>query len=212
MISHFDIIDVRVCITLWCHIRYHNDLLWLYDITYDIIIMCYHSLILIFILWYHMWCHVWYFVYIKWWSASSHVMSCVISQCDVAIMWYNRKTFWHHIWNPRKPRGSSNVMSHSFSIPYVTSHVTSQLMWYHMYITCTMWYHIRHHTTDIRVIPHLISHHHHASLLKSSTKLVVCFGAWDLISHVIFVISDHCEITCDIKPLSPAQALGPPSP
>ena len=109
-----------------------------YDITYDIIIMWYHSQTMIshFKLWYHIWCHICISCDVAAYHMWCHI---VISQCDITIMWYHSKILWYHMWNHRQQRDTSYVISYSFF------HITPWYhMWYHgmLIYDITVWYHI----------------------------------------------------------------------
>ena len=78
----------QLYITQWYHIWYPNHhsmishmISQLCDIT---VCLWYHSLTMI--------SHVISYMYIMWCSSTSHVMSCMMSQCDVT-----EKTLWHHM-------------------------------------------------------------------------------------------------------------------
>ena len=135
MISHYDIICIQVYITPWYHIWYPNHqtmishmISQLCDIT---VWLWYHSQTMI--------SHMMSCMYIMWCSSTSYMMSWVISHCDITIMWYHRETLWYHMWNHRQQRDSSYVISHSFFISYVISHMTSQSCASDITLWCHMW-------------------------------------------------------------------------
>ncbi len=80
-----------------------------------------------------------------WCSMLSLVMSYMISQCNITIMWYHRQNI---VLCHRKPRGKSYMISHSFfhitvwyhrciyDVTHVISHMISYMTSHHYEITC----------------------------------------------------------------------------
>ena len=111
-------------------------------------------------------------MYIMWCFWISHVISCMISHCDITIMWYHSPNLWYHMWNHKLQRNTSCVISHSFFQITPWYHI-----WYHSMIShMSIWHHMWHHICDITydithditisVISYMISPWHPGRQLK----------------------------------------------